>query len=124
MRELERVYEHCHGCRRCFRICNAFPLLFDAIDGSSTGELDGVNRKVFWEVADHCYLCDMCCMSKCPYVPPHPWNIDFPHVMLRAKAVKFRKGETRMRDRVLIATDTVGRIAGIPVVAQVVTPIR
>jgi len=30
--------------------------------------------------------------DKCPYVPPHPWNVDFPHLMLRAKAVKFRKG--------------------------------
>jgi hypothetical protein len=25
-------------------------------------------------------------MTKCPYVPPHPWNVDFPHLMLRAKA--------------------------------------
>ena len=62
---------------------------------SPTGELDGVDRKVFWEVVDHCYLCDMCYMSKCPYVPPHPWNIDFPHLMLRAKACKFRRGRDR-----------------------------
>ena len=122
--ELERVYELCHGCRRCFSLCNAFPLLFDAIDASPSGELDGVDRKVFWEVVDHCYLCDMCYMSKCPYVPPHPWNIDFPHLMLRAKAVKFRKGEFRFRDRVLSATDLVGSIAGIPVVAQVVNKVN
>jgi Fe-S oxidoreductase len=124
MHELERVYELCHGCRRCFSLCNAFPLLFDAIDASPTGELDGVDRKVYWEVADHCYLCDMCYMSKCPYVPPHPWNIDFPHLMLRAKAVKFRKGEMRLRDKVLSATDAVGSIAGIPVVAQVVNKVN
>ncbi|HET9693818.1 MAG TPA: heterodisulfide reductase-related iron-sulfur binding cluster, partial [Steroidobacteraceae bacterium] len=122
--ELERVYDLCHGCRRCFSLCNAFPLLFDAIDASSTGELDAVDRKVFWEVADHCYLCDMCYMSKCPYVPPHPWNIDFPHLMLRAKAVKFRKGGTRFRDKVLSATDAVGTFAGIPVVAQVVNKVN
>jgi Fe-S oxidoreductase len=124
MHELERVYELCHGCRRCFSLCNAFPLLFDAIDASPSGELDGVDRKVFWEVADHCYLCDMCYLSKCPYVPPHPWNIDFPHLMLRAKAVKFRKGGTRLRDKVLSSTDLVGRIAGIPVVAQVVNKVN
>jgi Fe-S oxidoreductase len=124
MQELERVYHLCHGCRRCFNLCNSFPLLFDAIDASPTSELDGVDRKVFWEVADHCYLCDMCYMSKCPYVPPHPWNIDFPHLMLRAKAVKFRKGETRLRDKVLSSTDMVGRIAGIPVVAQVVNKVN
>jgi Fe-S oxidoreductase len=124
MHELERVYDLCHGCRRCFSLCNSFPLLFDAIDASPTSELDGVDRKVFWEVADHCYLCDMCYMSKCPYVPPHPWNIDFPHLMLRAKAVRFRKGETRTRDKILSATDLVGTIAGIPVVSQVVNAVN
>jgi Fe-S oxidoreductase len=123
LHELERVYDLCHGCRRCFSLCNAFPLLFDAIDESSTGELDGVDRKVFWEVADHCYLCDMCYMSKCPYVPPHPWNIDFPHLMLRAKAFKFRRGDVGGRERVLSATDAVGSIAGIPVIAQAVNAI-
>lgn len=122
--ELERVYDLCHGCRRCFSLCNSFPLLFDAIDASPSGELDGVDRKVFWEVADHCYLCDMCYLSKCPYVPPHPWNIDFPHLMLRAKAVKFRQGGTRTRDRILSSTDLVGTLAGIPVVSQIVNKVN
>ena len=118
--ELHRVYDLCHGCRRCFSLCNSFPLLFDAIDASPTGELDGVDRKVYWEVAEHCYLCDMCYMTKCPYVPPHPWNIDFPHLMLRAKAVQFRQQGASLRNRVLASTDAVGSIAGIPVVAQAV----
>jgi len=119
-KELERVFDICHGCRRCFNLCNAFPTLFDAIDESDTMELDGVPMKVFWNVVDHCYLCDMCFMTKCPYVPPHEWNVDFPHLMLRAKAVKFRKGEVRGRDRLLTSTDLVGSLAGIPVVAQAV----
>jgi len=119
-RELERVYEICHGCRRCFNLCNAFPTLFDAIDESDTFELDGVAREVYWDVVDHCYLCDMCYMTKCPYVPPHEWNVDFPHLMLRAKAVKFKKGNVRMRDRILTSTDTVGKLAGIPVIVNVV----
>ncbi len=119
-RELERVYDICHGCRRCFSLCNAFPTLFDAIDESDTMELDGVAREVYWDVVDHCYLCDMCYMSKCPYVPPHEWNVDFPHLMLRAKAVKFKQGRTRPRDRLLSSTDRIGRLAGIPVVAGMV----
>ena len=119
-RELERVYDICHGCRRCFSLCNAFPTLFDAIDESDTMELDGVAREVYWDVVDHCYLCDMCYMSKCPYVPPHEWNVDFPHLMLRAKAVKFKQGKTRTRDRLLTSTDRIGRLAGIPVVAGMV----
>jgi len=124
LKELGRVYELCHGCRRCFSLCNAFPLLFDAIDAAPDGELHGVDEKVYWEVADHCYLCDMCYMTKCPYVPPHPWNIDFPHLMLRAKAVRFRKGETRLRDKLLSATDAVGTLAGIPVVSQLVNAVN
>ncbi len=122
--ELERVYDICHGCRRCFSLCNAFPTLFDAIDESDTGEVDGMSPEAYWEVVDHCYLCDMCYMSKCPYVPPHPWEVDFPHLMLRAKAQKFRDGGVSRRDKILGATDTVGQLAGIPVVAQAVNAVN
>jgi len=119
-KELERVYDICHGCRRCVSLCNSFPVLFDLVDESPTMELDGVPKERFWDVVDHCYLCDMCYLSKCPYVPPHPWNLDFPHLMLRAKAVQFRKGKTRFRDKLLTSTDLVGSLAGIPVVSEVV----
>ena len=123
-KELERVFDICHGCRRCFSLCHSFPTLFDAIDESPTCELDGVDKKVYWDVVDHCYLCDMCYMTKCPYVPPHPWNLDFPHLMLRAKAITAKKGEVRFRDKVLSSTDLVGNIAGIPVVSQVVNAVN
>jgi len=83
-------------------------------------EVDGVAKADYWKVVDHCYLCDLCYMTKCPYVPPHEWNLDFPHLMLRAKAVKYRKGDTKFRDRVITDTDAVGRFASIPVVANVV----
>ena len=118
--ELERVYDICHGCRRCFNLCESFPTLFDAIDESDTMELDGVPREVYWKVVDHCYLCDMCYMSKCPYVPPHEWNIDFPHLMLRAKAIKFRNDDVQGRDKLITNTDAIGKLASIPVVSQVV----
>jgi Fe-S oxidoreductase len=118
--ELERVFDICHGCRRCFNLCNSFPTLFDAIDASESSELDSVPKEVYWDVVDHCYLCDMCYMTKCPYVPPHEWNVDFPHLMLRAKATRFKKQGASRRDRILSSTDTVGRFAGIPVIVQAV----
>jgi Fe-S oxidoreductase len=119
-KEMERVFDICHGCRRCFNLCNAFPTLFDAVDESETMEVDGVAKEVYWDVADHCYLCDMCFMTKCPYVPPHAWNVDFPHLMLRAKAVKHKQGRSKTRDKLLTSTDTVGRLAGIPVIVNLV----
>jgi glycerol-3-phosphate dehydrogenase subunit C len=118
--EQERIFNICHGCRRCVSLCGAFPTLFDLVDNSATMEIDGVAKEDYWKVVDQCYLCDICYMTKCPYVPPHPWNVDFPHVMLRAKAVKFGKGGYTLRDRVLTSTDAVGRLATIPVVVKAV----
>jgi glycerol-3-phosphate dehydrogenase subunit C len=115
--ELERIFEICHGCRRCFSLCNAFPTLFDLIDATESMELTEVSRQDYWQVVDHCYLCDICYMTKCPYVPPHPWNVDFPHLMLRAKAVKHRSAHPKTRDRILSSTDTVGTMASLPVIA-------
>ena len=119
-KELGRIFEICHGCRRCVNLCTAFPKLFDLIDEGPTGELDGVPRERYREVVDQCYLCDMCYMTKCPYVPPHPWNVDFPHVMLRAKAAAFRKSGAKLRDRLLSSTDALGKLASIPVVVRFV----
>ena len=119
-RELERIFEICHGCRRCVSLCNAFPTLFDLVDATQGGEMSEVARSDFGKVVDQCYLCDLCYMTKCPYVPPHPWNVDFPHLMLRAKARKFLLGETRPRDRLLTSTDRVGTLATIPIVVRAV----
>jgi glycerol-3-phosphate dehydrogenase subunit C len=114
--ELHRVFDICHGCRRCVSLCGSFPTLFDLIDEGKTGELDGVDKQDFGKVVDQCYLCDVCYMTKCPYVPPHPWNLDFPHLMLRAKAVKYKQGGARARDKFMSATDALGKLASIPVV--------
>ena len=122
-RELERVFQICHGCRRCVNLCSAFPTLFDLVDAASSGEVDTVAKSDFVKVVDDCYLCDVCYMTKCPYVPPHPWNVDFPHLMLRAKAVEFRRSGGRRRDRILSSTDALGKLAGIPVVTQAVNAI-
>ena len=118
--ELHRVFDICHGCRRCFSLCNVFPTLFDLVDESASGEVAAVPVGAYAKVVEHCYLCDMCYMTKCPYVPPHEWNVDFPHLMLRAKVKQFRDGKPKLRDRFLSSTDTVGKLAGIPVVAEAV----
>ena len=119
-KEMERIFDICHGCRRCVSLCHAFPTLFDLVDATADGEVHGVAKKDFWSVVDQCYLCDLCYMTKCPYVPPHPWNLDFPHTMLRAKAIKFKNGEVGAGEKLLASTDTHGQFAGIPIVVQTV----
>jgi glycerol-3-phosphate dehydrogenase subunit C len=122
--ELARVYEICHGCRRCFSLCNAFPTLFDLIDATEGMELEEVAKVDYWKVVDQCYLCDMCFMTKCPYVPPHPWNVDFPHLMLRAKAVKRRAKRVSWRDKVLSSTDALGTLASRRILAPTVNAVN
>src|SRR3954470_20061727 len=122
--ELERVYHICHGCRRCVSLCQAFPTLFDLVDESTTMEVDGVAKSDFAKVVEQCYLCDLCYQTKCPYVPPHEWNVDFPHLMLRAKAAAHRRGETDFGAKVLSSTTTVGKLSTIPVVLQTVNALN
>jgi glycerol-3-phosphate dehydrogenase subunit C len=122
--EMERIFEICHGCRRCVSLCQSFPNLFDLIDAGKSGEIDGVAKADYWKVVDQCYLCDLCYMTKCPYVPPHPWNVDFPHTMLRAKAIKFKSGGVGLGERFLASTDVHGQFAGIPVVVQIANAVN
>ncbi|MEE4298143.1 MAG: heterodisulfide reductase-related iron-sulfur binding cluster [Pseudomonadales bacterium] len=117
-KELERVYDVCHTCRRCVSLCESFPTLFDLVDESESMEVDGVAKEDYWKVVDQCFMCDICAETKCPYLPPHEFNLDFPHLMLRAKAVKFAKGESKWRDRLITSTDSVFNVLRQPGVAQ------
>jgi glycerol-3-phosphate dehydrogenase subunit C len=110
--EMRRVFDICHGCRRCFNLCDSFPRLFTLIDDGPTGELDGVKSEDFPKVVEACTLCDMCFMTKCPYVPPHPYNLDFPHLMLRYRAAEVRAGKTDFTARQLAEMDRNGRLIG------------
>ena len=118
--ELARVFDICHGCRRCVSLCQAFPTLFDLVDESDTLEVDGVDPADYGKVVDHCYLCDLCAETKCPYLPPHEWAVDFPHLMLRAKAQRHRdaKAKTRWRDRLITSTGPLFKAAALPGAAQ------
>ena len=110
--ELRRQFDICHGCRRCFNLCDSFPRLFDLIDEAETGELDSVESADFKPVVEACTLCDMCFMVNCPYVPPHEFNLDFPHLMLRARAAEMKKTGVPFGEKQLIQTDRNGRLAG------------
>jgi glycerol-3-phosphate dehydrogenase subunit C len=109
--EMHRVFDICHGCRRCFNLCDSFPRLFDLVD-ASPDEVAGVAPEDYRKVVEACTLCDLCYMTKCPYVPPHEWNVDFPHLMLRYRAADFREGRLGWPQRQLVETDRNGKLAG------------
>ncbi len=118
--ELERVYGICHGCRRCVSLCDAFPTLFDLVDESATLEVDGVAKSDYWKVVDQCFMCDLCYQTKCPYVPPHEWNVDFPHLMLQAKTIQFKKGERKLSHRLISNTKIQGKLGSIPIISHTI----
>jgi glycerol-3-phosphate dehydrogenase subunit C len=108
--EMRRQFDICHGCRRCFNLCNSFPRLFDLVDAEEE-EVEGVDSADFKSVVDGCTLCDMCFLTKCPYVPPHDFNIDFPHLMLRYRAIEKERKTVPFFDKQLTETDRNGKIA-------------
>lgn len=108
--ELRRVFDICHGCRLCFNLCDSFPRLFDLIDESESGELDTVESTGFKSVVDACTLCDMCFMTKCPYVPPHEFQLDFPHLMLRYRAMEHKQKGAGFWEKQLTNTDRNGKV--------------
>jgi glycerol-3-phosphate dehydrogenase subunit C len=108
--EMRRVFDICHGCRRCFNLCSSFPTLFDLVDATQSGEVDEVDSKDFNKVVDGCTLCDLCFVNKCPYVPPHDFNVDFPHLMLRYRAVNNKKSKLSF-EKLLRTTDVFAKFA-------------
>ncbi len=95
-KEMRRVFDICHGCRRCFNLCDSFPKLFDMIDESKNEDVESLSNDQLSSVVDSCTFCDMCFMTKCPYVPPHEFDLDFPHLMLRYKALQKKQNKLKI----------------------------
>ena len=108
--EMRRVFDICHGCRRCFNLCDSFPKLFDMIDESKDEDVESLSSEQFAPVVDACTLCDMCFMTKCPYVPPHDFDLDFPHLMLRYRTAQKKLGKLPSIPRQLAEIDRNSKI--------------
>ncbi len=109
--ERRRVFEVCHTCRRCGDLCESFPRLFDLIDTAADGSLAAVPDAALDTVADACTLCDLC-YPVCPYVPPHVHAVDFPHLMVRQRALEKHRGARGAIETALGETDRNGRLMG------------
>ncbi|MGH7355236.1 MAG: 4Fe-4S dicluster domain-containing protein, partial [Candidatus Rokuibacteriota bacterium] len=112
-RELRRVYDICSGCRRCLPLCPSFKVLFDRLDVNAVdGNVEKLPAGDVKEVVDLCYQCKLC-YNHCPYTPPHRWEVDFPRLMLRARAAEARKKGVTFQDRMLGNTELVGKLGSL-----------
>jgi Fe-S oxidoreductase len=111
-REITRVFEICHGCRMCFKYCDSFPILFEAIDRQPDADARNVDAGATEKVMDACFQCKLC-EVQCPYTPrdKHAFQLDFPKLVHRFKAVRAKKRGIRWRDRALGDPDAAGRAA-------------
>ncbi len=111
-RELRRVADICHTCRRCYNLCPSFDVLFRALDRPEVdGEVERMPAKDLGAFSDLCYQCRLC-IPHCPYYPPHRWDVDIPRIVLRDRASRVRsQGKPAFHERVLASSDAIGRLA-------------
>jgi Fe-S oxidoreductase len=105
--EFTRVVDICHGCRLCDNLCPPFTDLFDRIDAEDDKltALGKVTENPVRELAqsdykhtvDYCYQCKLC-YPKCPYTPPHEYQLDFPRLLLRAQAIDVKQNQKSFKE--------------------------
>ena len=111
--ELRRVTDICGGCRRCLPLCPSFKELFNRLDAEAVdGDVLKLPKTDLKVVVDLCYQCKLC-FNHCPYTPPHRWAVDFPRLMLRARAARAKKDGVTLQDRFLGNTALVGKLGSL-----------
>ena len=75
-KEMERVFDLCHGCRLCFKFCPSFPTLFSYVDQHDDQDAGKMTPAQQDHVVDECFHCKLCYVM-CPYIPElHEWALD------------------------------------------------
>jgi len=110
-RELRRVGDICHQCRRCLPLCPSFPRLFELVDATDQ-EIAGVSRAGLEEVNELCFHCKQC-FHHCPYHPPHEWDVDFPALMRRQQLVREKREQGSLARKLTTRTDWIGKIGAL-----------
>jgi Fe-S oxidoreductase len=127
--EVTRAFEICNGCRMCFKYCDSFPRLFDALDHRYEGDVHRLEAKDVAQVMDACFQCKLC-EVQCPYTPRdgHAFQLDFPKLVHRWRGVHARGKPRTLRQRVLNDPDGAGKLArmslGMANVANRTRPLR
>jgi Fe-S oxidoreductase len=111
-KEVTRVFEVCHGCRMCFKYCDAFPTLFDLLDRRYDGDVTKLDRSDTDGVMNACFQCKLC-EVQCPYTPRdgHEYQLDFPKLVHRYQAVRHQEEPPGLRAQVLAHPDATAKLA-------------
>ena len=109
--EVTRAFEICHGCRMCFKYCDAFPSLFERVDAND-GDVRRLDASDVQEVMGDCFQCKLC-EVQCPYTPRdgHEFQLDFPKLVHRYEAQRRRREGGTLRDALLGDPDRSARMA-------------
>lgn len=108
-KELGRTFALCQACRSCVHACQAFPILFAALDIAAEGQpLPEARRHA---ILDACLQCKLCYVN-CPYTEAegHAFQLDMPRLLLRANAVRRRHHGLPLRERLLGHPDRLGKL--------------
>jgi Fe-S oxidoreductase len=110
--EIFRAFEICNGCRMCFKYCDSFPRLFDALDHRVDGDVHRLTATDVAQVMDACFQCKLC-EVQCPYTPrdKHEFQLDFPKLVHRWRGVHTRGKPRTLRQRVLNDPDGAAKLA-------------
>lgn len=122
--ELDRTFDLCNGCRMCFKFCQAFPTLFDAVDAA--GDVRRLPARKVDQVIDECFQCRLC-YTQCPYTDAegHEFKIDVPRLVQRANAIRRKERGVPMRERLLSNPDLLGRIGTfLPMLSNAASHVR
>lgn len=123
-KELRRVFDICNGCRRCFNLCGLFPKLFAVLDSPEVdADVNKLTSEHMAQIIPSCTLCDMCYLPKCPYVPPHPWKVDFPRLILRYRAIQTRKKVSLKKNYARALTKTMANVDAYAPLASALAPV-
>lgn len=111
-KEVQRTFEICHGCRLCFKYCDAFPSLFSLLDNKYDGDVRRIKPAETDSIMDECFQCKLC-EVQCPYTERegHEFKLDFPKLVHRYKAQRTRKQGLTLQDKVLEDPDRTGSLA-------------
>jgi Fe-S oxidoreductase len=82
--------------------------MLEAVDHYE-GDVAQVKPSEHRKIVDLCWQCKLC-FNHCPYTPPHRFHLDFPRLMLRAKAARAAVEGVSRQDRWLGNVDAVGAL--------------